>query len=90
MNNSLDVFFSNSMELRDVMDARYGGSLLVSQWCFLLRTPYSKAYCRNPNLGLATKVKACKVAGQEGSLGVISHVLGNAKECEGMNPRTPK
>jgi len=30
--------------------------------------------CRNPNLGLATKVKACKVAGQEGSPGVKESV----------------
>jgi hypothetical protein len=46
-------------------------------------------YC-NPNLGLVTKVKACKVASQEGSLGVTSHAFGSAKECEGMNPHTPK
>jgi hypothetical protein len=26
--------------------------------------------CCNPSLGLATKAKACKGAGQEGSLGV--------------------
>jgi hypothetical protein len=46
--------------------------------------------CRNPNLGLATKVGVYKGAGQEGSLGVTSHVPENAKECEGMNPHTPK
>jgi hypothetical protein len=46
--------------------------------------------CRNPNLGLTTKARACKVAGQEGSLGVTSHAPGSAKECEGMNPHTPK
>jgi len=31
-------------------------------------------YCRNPNFGLATKVKACKGVAQEGSSGVTSYV----------------
>jgi hypothetical protein len=44
----------------------------------------------NHNLELATKAKACKSAGQEGSPGVTFHALGSAKECEGMNPHTPK
>jgi len=46
--------------------------------------------CRNPNLGLATKARACKVAGQEGSLGVMLHALRNARKCEGIDPHTPK
>jgi hypothetical protein len=46
--------------------------------------------CRNPSLGLATKVRVCKVVGQEGSSGVMSHAPMNAKECEGVNPHTPK
>ncbi len=46
--------------------------------------------CRNPNLGLVTKTKAYKGAGQEGSPRVTSHALGNVGECEGMNPHTPK
>jgi hypothetical protein len=45
--------------------------------------------CHNPNLGFATKARACKVVGQQGSSGVTSHVPGSAKECEGMNPHTP-
>jgi hypothetical protein len=45
-------------------------------------------YC-NPNLGLATKVGACKGVGQEGSPRVTSHTPKNAKECEGMNLHTP-
>jgi hypothetical protein len=45
---------------------------------------------RNPGLGLATKVKACEVIGQQGSFGATSHVLESAKECEGMNPHIPK
>jgi len=45
--------------------------------------------CHNPNLGLATKARVYKVVGQEGSLGVMSHALGSAKECEGIDPHTP-
>jgi len=44
----------------------------------------------NLNLGLMTKAKACKGAGQEGSLGVTSHAFGSVGECEGMNTHTPK
>jgi hypothetical protein len=46
--------------------------------------------CRNLNFGFATKVRAYKSAGQERSLGVTFHAPGSAKECEGMNPHTPK
>jgi hypothetical protein len=46
--------------------------------------------CGNPNLGLVTKARGCKVAGQEGDPGVTSHAPGNAKECEGMNLHTHK
>jgi hypothetical protein len=45
---------------------------------------------RNPSTGLATKARACEVAGQEGSPGVTSHALRSAKDYEGMNPHTPK
>jgi len=46
--------------------------------------------CHNPSLGLVTKARACKAAGQEGIPRVTFHVPGNAKECEGMNLHTPK
>jgi hypothetical protein len=46
--------------------------------------------CRNPSLGLATKAKACKGAGQKESSKVTSHALGSVGECEGMNPHIPK
>jgi hypothetical protein len=46
--------------------------------------------CRNPSLGLATKARACKVAGQEGSLRVTPHAPGSVRKCEGMNLHTPK
>ncbi len=36
-------------------------------------------WCCNTSLGLATKARACKVAGQERSLGVTSHVPRGAK-----------
>jgi hypothetical protein len=43
-------------------------------------------YCRNPNLGLVTKARACNGEGKEGSSGIISHAPGSVGECEGMNP----
>ncbi len=46
--------------------------------------------CRNPSLGLVTKARACKVTSQEGSPGLTFHAPESAKECEGMNPHTPK
>jgi len=46
--------------------------------------------CRNPSLGFATKARGCKVAGQERSPGVRPHVPGSARECEGIDPHTPK
>jgi hypothetical protein len=45
---------------------------------------------RNPSLGLTTKARGCKVVGQEKDSKVTSHVLGSAKECEGMNLHIPK
>jgi hypothetical protein len=39
--------------------------------------------CRNLSLGLVTKARACKVAGQE-------RKPGNERKCEGMNLHTPK
>ncbi len=36
--------------------------------------------CHNPSLGLATKARACKVTGQEGSPRVTSCAHENAKE----------
>ncbi len=46
-------------------------------------------YC-NPSLGLATKVRACKVASQETSPGVRSHAPGSVRECEGIDLHTPR
>jgi hypothetical protein len=46
--------------------------------------------CCNPSLGLTTKARSYKGVGQEGSPRVTFHALGSAKECEGMNPHTPK
>ncbi len=47
------------------------------------------AICHNPSLGLATKARGCKVAGQEGRPGVMSHAPESARECEGIDPHTP-
>ncbi len=46
--------------------------------------------CRNPNLGLATKVRAYKSVGQKGSPRITFHGPGSVKECKGMNHHTPK
>jgi hypothetical protein len=46
--------------------------------------------CRNTNLGFATKTKGCKVLGQKGSPGVMSHAPESARECEGIGIHTPK
>jgi hypothetical protein len=46
--------------------------------------------CRNPSLGLTTKARGCKVAGQEGSLRVMPHAPKSVRECEGINLHTPK
>jgi hypothetical protein len=48
------------------------------------------ASCHNPSLGLATKARGCKVAGQEGSPVVMPHAHESARECEGIDPHTPK
>jgi hypothetical protein len=46
--------------------------------------------CRNLNLGLMIKTRACEGAGQVGMLGVTCHVPRSVGECEGINPHTPK
>jgi hypothetical protein len=56
----------------------------------IIRVWIGKGMCRNPSLGLVTKARACKGAGQEGSPGVTFHAPRSVGECEGMNPHTPK
>jgi len=55
-----------------------------------LTSSFSGGECRNPSLGLTTKAKGYRVVGQEGSPRVMPHALGSARECEGMDPHTPK
>ncbi len=38
--------------------------------------------CRNPNFGLVTKARGCKVVGQEKDLGVTSRTPGSAKSVK--------
>ncbi len=47
-------------------------------------------YCCNPNLGLATKAKACKRARQEGDPRGTSYTPKSVGKCEKMNLHTPK
>ncbi len=44
--------------------------------------------CCNPSLGLVTKARACKGAGQEGGSAITFHAFGSASECEGMKPHS--
>jgi len=37
-----------------------------------------------------TKARGCKVAGQKGSPKVMPYAPRSARECEGINPHTPK
>jgi hypothetical protein len=39
-------------------------------------------FCCNPKLGLTTKARGCKVAGQEGDPEVTSHAPGRAKSVK--------
>jgi hypothetical protein len=45
--------------------------------------------CCNHSLGLVTKAKICKGAGQKWNPGFAIHVLESVGECEGMNPTLP-
>jgi len=46
--------------------------------------------CHNLRLGLATKARACKGVGQEGSLEDTFHAMGSVGECARMNFYGPK
>ncbi len=50
----------------------------------------SQKECRNLSLGLTTKARACEGVGQKRSSRITFHVPVSVKECEGMNPHTPK
>jgi hypothetical protein len=61
-----------------------------TNWTILFIRKMKIVQCCNLNLGLAMKVRAYKVVGQEWSLRVTFHVLGSVGESEGLNPHTPK
>jgi hypothetical protein len=73
-------------------------TILICNYCIvgghailINRVLWSKNFiwCRNLSLGLATKAKGCKVAGQEGRPGVMS-TPGSGRGCEGIDLHTPK
>jgi hypothetical protein len=47
-------------------------------------------FYHDPNLGLATKARAYKVTGQEGSPIIMPHAPRSVRKCEGIDPYTPK
>jgi len=55
-----------------------------------LTSSSSGGECHNPNLGLASKVRGCKVAGQEGSPRIMLHAAKTVRECERIDLQTPK
>jgi hypothetical protein len=55
-----------------------------------LTSSFSGGECHNLSLGLVTKARGYKVAGQERSLGVMLHAPVSARECEGIDPHIPK
>jgi hypothetical protein len=65
------------------MDEKYFSHPKVS---FSFRLVTLNHFGRNPNLGLATKARACK--GATKSEVRESHF--SVRECEGINPHTPK
>ncbi len=56
-----------------------GNVLLHVQLLWPIHLTCSMPMCRNPSLGLTTKAKRCKVAGQEGSLKIMSHAPESAR-----------
>jgi len=73
---------NNSMKIEDTRMFEHWGKMLKSS-CSIFAILTIKLVCCNPSLGLVTKARACKVAGQE-------RKLGNERKCEGMNLHTPK
>jgi hypothetical protein len=69
------IFFLRSLVL-------WGVGLILGVYC-------EEGVCRNRSLGLTTKVRACKGAGQERSLVVTSHAPESVRDYEGMNLHTP-
>jgi hypothetical protein len=62
----------------------------ASQSINVLMVLFLVALCRNSSLGLATKRRACKGVGQEGSPGVTSRATESVGKCGGKTPHTHK
>jgi hypothetical protein len=73
---------SNFEHIKFVINGKYSKNIYDN--------PNYYASCCNLSFGLMTKARACKSASQEESLGVTFHAPRSAKECDGMNPHTPK
>jgi hypothetical protein len=58
----------------------------VNKWIFLVNIIIVATLA----LGSRPRQRGCKVVGQEGSPGIMPHVLRSAKECEGIDLHIPK
>ncbi len=90
---SLDVKIFNYLGIRNTHKISFSKDhktgAVDQELCVLV--PCVEITCLSqPTLGLMTKPRACKGAGQERSPRVTSHVPGSVGECEGMNLHTPK
>jgi hypothetical protein len=63
---------------------------MVNMWYNSVQSNVHGLHVTTLTLGSRPKQRACKNAGQEGSPGITFHAFGSAKECERMNPHTPK
>ncbi len=63
---------------------------VLSKVGFISQPLYKSIKFRNLSFRLVTKARACKSAGQEGSMGGTSYIPKNVGECERMNPHIPK
>jgi hypothetical protein len=83
--NYLGVIKSYAIHVKPWRHTNCGGMETCLRRCWGTKTKpsaiesFCKGECRNPNLGLVTKARCGKVAGQEGNPGVTSYAPGSAK-----------
>jgi hypothetical protein len=88
----IHYFFTGprSLQLVNSFKIQWNHLAYRDTFCCNVKNKFLYYTCHNLSLRLATKARANKSPGQKGSLEVTFHAPGSAKECEGMNPHTPK